>query len=88
MSQPSTTNCPKLCMLRAYSKKVIGWKLTEQDIKQTSYKLTSRQVVSFLDYEIYSVKYVNLIYGGYSAGVPPLPIPNREVKPVHADGTA
>ena len=26
--------------------------------------------------------------GGYSAGVPPLPIPNREVKPDHADGTA
>ena len=26
--------------------------------------------------------------GGYSAGVPPLPIPNREVKPGRADGTA
>ena len=26
--------------------------------------------------------------GDYSNGVPPLPIPNREVKPVHADGTA
>ena len=26
--------------------------------------------------------------GGYGDGVPPLPIPNREVKPVHADGTA
>ena len=26
--------------------------------------------------------------GGYSGGVPPLPIPNREVKPAHADGTA
>ena len=26
--------------------------------------------------------------GDYSTGVPPLPIPNREVKPVHADGTA
>ena len=25
---------------------------------------------------------------GYSNGVPPLPIPNREVKPVYADGTA
>ena len=29
-----------------------------------------------------------LIFGGYSVGVPPLPIPNREVKPVRADGTA
>ena len=26
--------------------------------------------------------------GGYSSGVPPLPIPNREVKPTNADGTA
>ena len=26
--------------------------------------------------------------GGYSDGVPPLPIPNREVKPARADGTA
>ena len=26
--------------------------------------------------------------GGYSDGVPPLPIPNREVKPDRADGTA
>ena len=26
--------------------------------------------------------------GGYSGGVPPLPIPNREVKPARANGTA
>ena len=26
--------------------------------------------------------------GGYSGGAPPLPIPNREVKPARADGTA
>ena len=31
---------------------------------------------------------VNPISGGYSGGVPPLPIPNREVKPARADGTA
>ena len=31
---------------------------------------------------------VNLSSGGYSTGVPPLPIPNREVKPGHVDGTA
>ena len=30
----------------------------------------------------------NVILGGYCAGVPPLPIPNREVKPGCADGTA
>ena len=28
------------------------------------------------------------ILGGYCGGVPPLPIPNREVKPACADGTA
>ena len=27
-------------------------------------------------------------YGDFSDGVPPLPIPNREVKPASADGTA
>ena len=32
--------------------------------------------------------YVTVIYGGYSDGVPPLPIPNRAVKPVRADDTA
>ena len=30
----------------------------------------------------------SLISGGYCVGVQPLPIPNREVKPVCADGTA
>ena len=28
------------------------------------------------------------ILGGYCGGVPPLPIPNRAVKPAIADGTA
>ena len=28
------------------------------------------------------------ILGDYCGGVPPLPIPNREVKPTSADGTA
>ena len=31
---------------------------------------------------------INDLSGGYSGGVPPLPIPNREVKPTCADGTA
>ena len=30
----------------------------------------------------------DVISGGYSVRVPPLPIPNREVKPHRADGTA
>ena len=31
---------------------------------------------------------MNELLGGYCSGVPPLPIPNREVKPTCADGTA
>ena len=31
---------------------------------------------------------MNDLLGGYCSGVPPLPIPNREVKPTCADGTA
>ena len=31
---------------------------------------------------------MNKLSGGYCSGVPPLPIPNREVKPACADGTA
>ena len=41
-----------------------------------------RSVSALLPHDVYPYS------GGYSAGVPPLPIPNREVKPGHADGTA
>ena len=33
-------------------------------------------------------RYVIRLNGGYSEGAPPLTIPNREVKPLSADGTA
>ena len=44
----------------------------------------------YLDYHFSTLNYhLNKRYsGGYSTRVPPLPIPNREVKPCHADGTA
>ena len=32
--------------------------------------------------------YTSVLLGGYSSEVPPLPIPNREVKLTNADGTA
>ena len=35
-----------------------------------------------------SDRYERSTSGGYCGGVPPLPIPNREVKPTCADGTA
>ena len=34
------------------------------------------------------IEIVMKLNGGYCGGVPPLPIPNREVKPACADGTA
>ena len=40
----------------------------------------------FFDTETSSVQGFN--FGGYNPGVTPLPIPNREVKPRNADGTA
>ena len=37
---------------------------------------------------LFGLECVKRISGGYCGGVPPLPIPNREVKPACADGTA
>ncbi len=37
---------------------------------------------------ILGVKHPKRKKGDYSGGAPPLPIPNREVKPASADGTA
>ncbi len=44
------------------------------------YEILTFLHLTFLLSETYS--------GGYSTGVPPLPIPNREVKPGYVDGTA
>ena len=45
--------------------------------------------VQFLNYELCTTNYgLMKLSGGYCSGVPPLPIPNREVKPACADGTA
>ena len=45
-------------------------------------------VVVGIDCQLSTVNFAKRQSGGYSGGVPPLPIPNREVKPVIADGTA
>ena len=52
--------------------------------RQQNNKTTKQQ---FYEYSFVQ-SIVNLISGGYCGGVPPLPIPNREVKPTCADGTA
>ena len=50
-------------------------------------------IVVYSSYSAYSAyssysHYTERNSGGYCGGVPPLPIPNREVKPACADGTA
>ena len=47
-----------------------------------------RIVDIYVQYALYFLHCVSPSSGDYSTGVPPLPIPNREVKPSHADGTA
>ena len=44
-------------------------------------------IVKFLYRDIH-IELTKTLKGAYSKGDPPLPIPNREVKPFHADGTA
>ena len=83
MSQPSTTNCPKLCMRCEH---IVKKSLVGIFIVFFIFCVLFIVVEQYYTYE--KVRYVRNIYGGYSVGVPPLPIPNREVKPVHADGTA
>ena len=39
-------------------------------------------------YQVNDCLNTEIYLGGYNVGVPPLPIPNREVKPNRADGTA
>ena len=83
-SKPSLTNCPKLSC---------G--------SQGGYTVSFRQALHFCLSLLYVTLYAPVEVlpiegerrggpnsGGYSGGVPPLPIPNREVKPARADGTA
>ena len=72
--QPSTTNCPSAFAGPAVS------------------EVRSQGFVSVADVQIVRQQRTGCpnkrISGGYCCGVPPLPIPNREVKPARADGTA
>ena len=79
-SKPSTTNCPKTFFQVHTFNCIVVNETTEQQNNKT----TKQQ---FYEYSFVQ-SIVNLISGGYCGGVPPLPIPNREVKPTCADGTA
>ena len=79
-SKPSTTNCPKtFFQVHTFNCIVVNETTEQQNNKTTKQQFYKYSFVQSI---------VNLISGGYCGGVPPLPIPNREVKPVRADGTA
>lgn len=50
-------------------------------------KMSTYTVDVIVNYQL-SIVNTKRTLGGYCGGVPPLPIPNREVKPACADGTA
>ena len=77
MSKPSGTNYPNDFLYKTFSHPLSQW------IPKTMYRSLSQ--VRFGT--TVGWRYIRDL-GGNSSGVPPLPIPNREVKPVHADGTA
>ena len=77
MSKPSGTNYPNDFLHKTFSHPLSQW------IPKTMYR--SLSWVRFGT--TVGWRYIRDL-GGNSSGVPPLPIPNREVKPIHADGTA
>ncbi len=51
-------------------------------VQDVTYTVGNNCQLSIVNYQLEDT------LGGYCSGVPPLPIPNREVKPTCADGTA
>ena len=76
-SKPSLTNCPNASSagVKLIVSTVFIWILQCVRLRRL-FILSLVRVMS------------SLISGGYCDGAPPLPIPNREVKPACADGTA
>ena len=78
-SKPSNTNYPKAS----------EWRGQSLNLTVGSFTLFFQYVMILVIHLTGSgLKMDTTILGVYSDGVPPLPIPNREVKPVSADGTA
>ena len=79
-----------LLIARNFGRRQAGYAKSGFLLSLVKRKRVSTDVKSTLNKDGVSceIQYVNVISGGYSVGVPPLPIPNREVKPDRADGTA
>ena len=78
MSKSSSTNYPKGFLQRTLS----HFRCYVKDIARAAHRARIVQPHRFRQNETQSS------LGGYSSEVPPLPIPNREVKLTNADGTA
>ena len=81
MSKPSITNCPNTFFIIVHSFNCSSvWMVLKVVIQQSTFNIT----YTFACVQIRR----NPLSGGYCGEVPPLPIPNREVKLTCADGTA
>ena len=78
---------------------MIGYRCKDRDIFSRVVLITRKAFLHTISSSVYVKGLVELgplkkiqlkqrSLGGYSSEVPPLPIPNREVKLTHADGTA
>ena len=83
MSKPSITNCPNTFFISVHSFNCM-LSLNIAGISNLSFLISHQSLFTFACVQIRH----NPLSGGYCGGVPPLPIPNREVKPTCADGTA
>ena len=96
-SKPSATNCPRLSRVWLMFS-VVWYCLSCSALNTDGYVIRSLLVaIGHLYLRTVLVLPVQGCFlwcaakdksGGYCGGVPPLPIPNREVKPTCADGTA
>ena len=83
MSKPSITNCPNTFFKSVHSFNCI-YSLNIAGMLNFTFLISHFSLFTFACVQIRHTP----LSGGYCGGVPPLPIPNREVKPTCADGTA
>ena len=80
--QPSSTNSPPALPVKAHTLVSAPWVFRMS--ASAGVRVFSSGLSLFCFRSIAETSYS----GGFGPGVPPLPIPNREVKPGRADGTA
>ena len=93
-SKPSTTNCPNAFAVLVLSDVMVSGdgvvtvRSCVQAVKPHLTRCRNRASARQCPSELVIALTLQRYSGGYCSGVPPLPIPNREVKPACADGTA